>query len=153
MWNYSNKKTSSYAICFLIFCIIIRIIWLIFNRWPNWDDVNDGIISEKVEMCSGYYNDFQQKINDEKYKWNYIKVWGIEMFYNKKLDTCVWTYWIQRGDSSGNFNTSYFIIDYLNWDKQLFNCESSYLKADITTLDDDFNCLDKFRSKRDKYKK
>lgn len=154
---------------FLAWVIITLIVWRFFiNYWKQWNDLNNQTSFEDKEKCMKYYDSFKETLEErwnsdedskEKY-WYTSSLANYEMFYSPQLDSCVSAYnifWFTY-DTDNNMhpypNDTYAIVDYLNWEKELYSCTYNAYMVYLQGWDySDITCTAHNREKeKDKYR-
>ena len=140
--------------------------------WKVFDWIDEGIEKqknevvpfEKKEKCVSYYEQYKNYLEDLYEHEEDGKFWyenhlnELEIFYNSRLDTCIaaYSFYGATYDSGEKYIENHFaIVDYLNWQKDIFNCRyiwyMEYLNwnySPIWYLD----CLEKWEAKKDDLK-
>ena len=178
-WLSENAKSILIVVWFIVLWIILRILGLIFKWWPlyfliKWLDgddyyktqknnISDNASFEKKEKCMQYYDKYWSYLKEtydyKSDKWN-SSIEDYEMFYNSDLDTCISAYsifWILITDGKSFPFSHYYIVDYLNWEKELYHCSQNTYKDYVEWLWVDVTrwwlvCLYEFDRLKEKYK-
>ncbi len=128
----------------------------------NFSWITNVVPFEKKEKCLAFFDKYRDYLKEtyeidmddrKQYLWEY------EMFYNSELDTCICAYsmnWHMKDSNWENRPSYYFkIVDYLNWEKELFNCwEDTYFEHLWwnEVWKKGAECQRKFWKEKDKYK-
>jgi len=148
------ESTSLLIIWLLIGWVVGFFVWKnIKNETIKWD------FEQKV-ACVKYFDTYKKYL-EKNYKYendefsSYIS--DYEMFYSKKLDTCISAYsiyWDIKENWKTYRNYWYYIVDYLNWEKSLFGCKVdnyvNFLNADKPNWW--VECLGQWNKEKERYK-
>ena len=151
------KKNILYFLAWVIVTVIIGLVFI--NYWKPWETTSNEVLVEKVnnqvsfekkENCMKYfdkYRDYLKEKRESEHESSFFELTDYELFYNSDLDTCIGAYGI-NGMIDGKDYYNYFIVDYLNWEKNLYNCYTNY-SIWIWT---DKNCIEEWGIEKEKYK-
>ena len=86
-------------------------------------------IFEKKKMCAEMHNEYENYLKNtydmgKDEDWYYQMVNDTQLFYNKELDTCIWSYYLISNMYSldEKVTATYSIDDYMNWNKDIYHC-------------------------------
>lgn len=147
-------------ILIIVFSFLIGVwLWYFFGNVKN----NSSKNFEDKERCMKYYDKYYNYLKENyAYENETLGVWNsisdYKMFYNQELDTCIASY-----ESLGTIEAEwkrrpiyrYEIVDFLNWEKELFHCHTdTYMDhLDGKKTDGWVRCSNDFQSELKKYKK
>ena len=148
-------------LCFLTWVVITIVVWLIFiNFQKEWEITNNQVLPENTErqvsfenkeQCMKYYDKYRDYLKEKRESYygtySFFELSDYEMFYNLNLDTCISAFGID-GMVDGDDYYNYFIVDYLNWEKELYHCYTNYSIWVWTDKD----CRGEWEIEKEKYK-
>ena len=155
------KKNLLWFFVWVLSTIIVW--WIVMYCWKKTESsVENNVVSfEMKEKCLSYFDKYRDYIK-EKYVWE-NEIWNqylsdYEMFYNSELDSCIAAYGLMWDEKHSDWEYrptyNYFIVDYLNWEKELYHChENTWLEH--TSWDPikwGVDCINWFNDLKEKYK-
>lgn len=122
-----NKKHLKYYIVLgLVMVIIIILSFFIKNKKLKYENniievpVKSGVDFEKKEKCLSYKTIYLTSLTNQ-FKKNWYTISSFNIFYNWDYDTCIVSY-ITDNLIGDLYTRGYSIIDYLNWEKDIYYC-------------------------------
>jgi len=156
-------------ICFMAWVIVTLVIWgIYFKTWNTISKTSSQPSFEDKEKCMKYYDSYKKNLeslynsdDNSREEYGYTRYLSdYEFFYSKELDSCICAYSLRWAtyDTDDNMKPYpdywYYIVDYLNWEKELFGCYTSTYMDYLNWKQTDWwtTCWNQRRIEKEKYK-